>query len=261
MTRSFTTLSLAAAALALGTTTTHAATLVSSSFNENPSASVDTTGAADWGYFIASNSGFTAGMATGNAVNFDALTQNNGAAATVSKASPSTGEVFYTPTDTSAATSNTIRGFSFDGNAAGNVIGDIAATEEIFSMKFNDLGVGIHTVTFYTAHGHVAPNPVNTSRKLDIDYFVYEDDDAETSATLSATGLVSETFEDFRVTYSLTFSTTTDNTDLVLNLGSAGSDAGAWTMSGYTVFTVPEPGSLALLGLGGLCVFRRRRRD
>ncbi len=230
--------------------TASAATLVTSAFNLNPSTAVDTTGTADWGYF--SRDGYTQGMTTGVAVNFDALTHVSGDPATVSKASPSTGEVFYTPTDSSSGTSNTTYGYTFDGTAVGSLLGNIGTSEEIFSMKFNDLGVGTHTMAFYI--GASAAN-----RALNIDYFVYEDDGAESSATLSATGVTSGSFANNRISYSLTFETSTANTDLVFNLGSAGSDGNAFTMGGYTLTTVPEPSAALLGGLGALLIFRRHR--
>ncbi|PXA04941.1 hypothetical protein DDZ13_02960 [Coraliomargarita sinensis] len=236
-----------------------AATLVNSSFDLNPNTAVDTTGTADWGYFV-EGVGFTDGMTTGVAVNFDDLTFDDGpgpSAATVSESSPGIGEVLYTPTDTSdgTGTADTI-GFTFDGNNAGQRLHNIGGDEEIFSMKFNDLGAGTHTMTFYAGHD-------NNSREMDIDYFVYEEDDAETSATLSGTGLQSGGLVNGRGTYTLEFSTATANTDIVFNLGSAGSGVGAWTLSGYTLTTVavPEPSSFALLaGCFGLTWVMLRRR-
>jgi len=253
------------AAIAAGSA--HGATLVDSSFNDSPSLAINTTGAADWGYFIAtSGKNFTDSLALNTPVNFDSLTydhdSNAGTAeisATVSKALPSIGAVTYTAKgDGANGKTNGSDTFTFDGTSVGSITGNIATTEEIFSLKFNDLGVGTHTMTFYIGHD-------SGTRKLDVDYFVYENDDSQSNpAALSATGIISnqmDTGGDKRISYSLTFTTTTANTDLVFNLGSAGSGSGAFKLSGYTVYTapIPEPGSLALLGLGGLCLLRRRR--
>lgn len=59
--------------------------------------------------------------------------------------------------------------------------------------------------------------------------------------------------------YTIDFTSATE-TDLVLSFVASDRNATASTgVSGYTLAVVPEPGSLALLGLGGLCVLRRRR--
>lgn len=239
---------LAGFALASGT---QAATLIISSFDLTPSNVVDTTGAADWGYFTDVNGldDATAGIA------FESLT-TGGNSATVRKSPSDIGAVTFTETDDFSST-NPVNAFdyTFDGNAANLTAGSVAPSEELFSLKLNDLGTGTHTFTFYGSHS-------NTKRQFDIDYSVFEDDDAETSATLSATGENSGDLVNNRATYTLEFDTTTANTDLLINVGSAGSGIGSFGLGGYTLTTVvPEPSSFALLaGCFGLTWIMVRRR-
>ena len=46
-----------------------------------------------------------------------------------------------------------------------------------------------------------------------------------------------------------------------LEVGFKSNGTGDGTLDNVSVTAIPEPGSLALLGLGGLCVLKRRRRD
>lgn len=63
--------------------------------------------------------------------------------------------------------------------------------------------------------------------------------------------------------YTVTFSSATE-TDLLVEFATSNtSTKGSRNIgvSGYTLEVVPEPGSLALLGLSGLCLIKRRRRE
>jgi hypothetical protein len=237
--------------LAFSAGSLQAATLIESSFNLNPSTTVNTTGAADWGYFLPGT-----GLMNSNPNNvaFEDLVDGSDNPVTVRDSSSNIGAVTFTETGDTGDTNNTDFFYQFDGNDASHRVGGVATEEEIFSMKLNDLGAGTHTFTFYGSH-------TSTDRAFDIDYAVFEDDDAETLATLSSTGEVSGTLENNRGTYTLTFSTETENTDLRFNLGSAGSNFGAFGLAGYTLSTVPEPSSFALLaGCFGLTWVMLRRR-
>ena len=55
--------------------------------------------------------------------------------------------------------------------------------------------------------------------------------------------------------YTGTWTSTTGTLDLTASAVIAGQAR----VNGFEISVVPEPGSLALLGLGGLCVLRRRR--
>lgn len=229
-----------------------AAILVSSTFDLNPSTAVSTTGTSDWGYFIIKgNNGVDAVLDSNpSGVAFASLVDGDGTSVTVRDGSPAIGAVTFTETGAAGGTTaSAFTGFTFDGNATGNIAGSISGSEEIFSMTFNDVGAGTNTLTFYMGAS-------NTGRQIDVDYSV-----AASDGNISDTGLLSGDLANNRVSYTLVFTTTDASADLTLNIGSAGGGTNAFELNGYTLTNVPvpEPGSLALVAMGGICLLRRRR--
>jgi hypothetical protein len=120
------------------------------------------------------------------------------------------------------------------------------------TIVFNDLGAGTHTVTFYVGH---SANSGTTSRDLRMNYSLATTDGIFASSEDSGTvaGVL------IHGTYTMNFTTDDASADLTLTLDSLSGEAGSGWVGGYIVETVPEPSSLALLALGGLCIARRRR--
>ena len=249
----------------------HAGTIdPSSSFNVDPTTtSIDTTGdnVVDWGYFLP-NADFLAGTQAAN-TNFDALVADNQSVnpdylgpATNSKAVSGIGAVTITERDAAEYSngSTSLWQFTVDDGLAPvsgtytplGAANGIAGSEDIFNITFNDLGAGTTTVTLYMAHS-------NTGRKFDATVDLTAADgnaaDAETSVAIGGTG--GTTY----FTYTAVVTTTDANADLSISIDSNSGGSGQFAFAGYTVTSpIPEPGSLALLGLGGLLVASRRRR-
>lgn len=235
-----------------------AGTIVSSEFNGVTDAAVSTSSALDWGYF--SNDGGTFDGVY-NAVPFGSLTNSGGTIITTVSGASQIGAVTLTENDgvndaISAQTNDA--NFTFDANASFGSYGGFAPNEpDIWTIKLNDLGVGTFTVTLYMGHS-------DNNRVFDVDYTLDDGGDVDSGTTTSpGIGTLGSTVTAYGTsgssfTYDIVVTTTDPTADLTLTFGGVSGGFGGGIFAGYTV--VPEPGSLALLGLGGLLIGTRRRR-
>lgn len=246
-----------------------AGTIDSSAFDVDPaSTSIDTTGSdvVDWGYFLP-----TADFLDGDQpadTDFDDLVAVGGTLdpGTNSKASPGIGIVTITPRDVAEYSNGTTLalwdftvgagdGTVFSGGTQTplGAVNGVAGGEDIFEIEFNDIGAGTTTVTLYMAH-------TNTGRTFSaITGLTATDGNDSNPALISSSIGGSDGFGYF--TYTAVVTTTDDNADLSIAIDSNSGGSGQFAFAGYTVVNpIPEPGSLALLGLGGLLVASRRRR-
>lgn len=264
---------LTASAIMTGAAT--AGTVTSTTFDVDPSStSIDTTtgGYLDWGYFLP-NADFLAGTdADVQSADFDDLKADYNTTtdtfaidpATNSKAVSGIGSVVVTETSSAEYTNgDTGKAWEFtvnDGIApvsgTQNPLGaanGISGSEDIFNITFNDLTTGVTTVTLYMDH-------TNNGRKFDatVDLFASDGDDlANTVQSASIGGTDSEGY----FTFTVVVSNDVAGADLSISIDSASGSSGQFQFAGYTVEgVIPEPGSMALLGLGGLLVASRRRR-
>ena len=253
------------ASVSIGTAS--AGTIDSSAFDVDPaSTSIDTTGSdvVDWGYFLPTADFLDGDQPAGT--DFDELVAVNGTLdpATNSKAASGIGIVTITPRDVAEYTSGTSLalwdftvgdGTTFDNGTqtAFGAVNGVAGGEDIFEIKFNDIGAGTTTVTLYMAH-------TNTGRTFSAITDLTAADGNQTNPALISPSIGgSDGFGYF--TYTAVVTTTDANADLSIAIDSNSGSSGQFAFAGYTVVNpIPEPGSLALLGLGGLLVASRRRR-
>ncbi len=208
---------------------------------------ISTSGRLDWGYLT---SDFLGGDDVQTPTNFDSMTAAQGGS-TVSFGSSAIGSVFvHEDADSNPTTSAPFTGFTFGGVEADGVAGGIGGSEEIFTITFQDLGVGQREISLYLGHS-------NTGRTFDADVYLGGDLSGAGTAdqTLNSGGIGSQAF-----IYTLEVNTTDALDDVSISIDSASGGSGGFQFSGYTVTAIPEPSSLTLLGLGSLSILLRRRR-
>lgn len=252
------------ASVSIGTAS--AGTIDSSAFNGVTDGAVSTAGTLDWGYWSNDGGMFNESY---NAADYGSINDGGNPAVsyTTAEGSPGIGNVTLTEgttgTNTVSAQTNNAN-FTFDGNASFGSYGGFAPGEsDVWTIAFNDLGIGTFNITLYL--GHSASN-----RGFDFD--VTLDDGGVISSQTTTTGggigglgstLAAYGSTGLSFTYDITVSTSNAGADLTLTHGDTGGGSfGGAIFAGYTVTgtIIPEPGSLALLGLGGLLVASRRRR-
>lgn len=259
------TLSLTTVFIAVASVTAaHAGTIIASTFNGVSSGVVATTGLADWGY-VNNQATINDGLFDNqyNATPYGSVSRPNGVnpdqiITTVSGTS-TIGAVTLTEND---GVTNTIAGqgnagvFTFGGTLAHGSYGNLAAAENnAWTMSFNDLGIGTHTITLYM--GHTADN-----RSFRMNYSLADGGltaGSTTSGAISGLGSTLAFGAGDAFTYSIQVETTTATGDLSLTFDSLSGSTGGALFSGYTVATIPEPSAALLGGLGLLALLRRRR--
>lgn len=189
-----------------------------------------------------------------NLVNANTPTPDN--LTTVGGSSP-IGEVRLTEGDGSTDVidgRNLTSPFTFDGNASYGSIGSMAPGEDdVFTLNFNDLGVGNFLITLYM--GHTADN---RSFEMDVSgtgVTAFSD----TSGTISALGSTVNYGSGVAFLYQINVTTDASTDDLALTFGSISGSTGEGLLSGYTI-AIPEPSSFALMALAGISLFLLRRR-
>ncbi|MEM9347993.1 MAG: PEP-CTERM sorting domain-containing protein [Planctomycetota bacterium] len=128
----------------------------------------------------------------------------------------------------------TFNPFSGDLN---NLIGGIAGTPAPGPLELDITGLSIGTTYLFQAYWETGTT--NQTGTVTIE------GDSLAGINSTNTQLISYTFE-------------ATDTELNFELLQTGGSDSIW-LSGYSLQVVPEPGSLALIGLGGVMVLRRRR--
>lgn len=239
--------------LALSSAT--AVTSVSSSFNAGPVGGVvDITGASSWGYVSVDNKLHSI------AYDSDDFSSINDPANLLATVDPTyqMGDVTIT-TDGDGMSTRTNKTYTFDGSDAFGRFGSLAPVEDAFTLHFNDLGVGTFEIMLYLGHSA-------NDRTFDMDYEFFENG---SSAGAAQTTVTPNPIGDFDTqanglnlfTYTISFTTSEADTDLALSWASTGGGAGDGAFAGYTVTTIPESSSYALIsGLLALGAIMTRRR-
>jgi hypothetical protein len=235
--------------LALTLSSVTQAAIISSGFSGSSSLAVTTTGMADWGYISG-----TDGIFSGTPNN--TLYENMDSTPIVS-GSPYRGDVTVTEATTNGGINpwtGTQITYTFDGDDAIGGYRDLAGNEpDTWSVTFNDLGIGTQTITLYMGHS-------STDRIFDIDVSLTDGGaPLTTTDTSAAIGTYGGAASGRAFRYDITVETTTASADLTLTFGSVSGGAGQVYWAGYTA--TPEPSSTALLGLGGLALALRRKRN
>lgn len=241
----------------------------SSGYNGLSTGNVDTTSATDWGFVSvqgsnAADTGLFAPSETPYTdVDFGSLEVGGSPAAalTTVEASPTLiGNVTFSSPASGNETEDAINpNFTFDSvSAYGSFRNFGSSDQDVWTLDFTGLAVGDHVIDVYVGH-------TNGDRMFNMDV-------AGTGLT-SFTDTMSNTIANLSsgdalfgpggmVVYTVDFEVTGAASDLSLTFGGISGGPGSGILAGYTVTSIPEPGSYALvagmLGLTGIALRRRR---
>lgn len=249
----------------------HANIVVNSSgYNGLSTGNVDTTSATDWGFVsnrgsIANDTGlFAPSEAPYDDVDFGSLEDGGSPAAalTTVKASPTLiGNVTFSSPGSGNQTSDaTDPAFTFDSvSAYGSFRNFGASAQDVWTLDFTGLAVGNHVIDVYV--GHTAGNRIFDMDVAGTGLTSFTDTMSDDISTISSGAALFAT-QGGMIVYSVDFGVTGAASDLSLTFGGISGGAGSGILAGYTVTSIPEPGSYALvagmLGLTGIALRRRR---
>lgn len=241
----------------------------SSGYNGLSTGNVDTTSATDWGFVSVqgSNAADTGLFAPSEKpytdVDFGSLEDGGSPAAalTTVEASPTLiGNVtFSSPASGNASEDGSDPNFTFDSvSAYGSFRNFGPSDQDVWTLDFTGLAVGDHVIDVYVGH-------TNGDRMFDMDVAgtgltSFTDTMSSDISTISSGAALFGAGG--MVVYSVDFEVTGAASDLSLTFGGISGGGGSGILAGYTVTSIPEPGSYALvagmLGLTGIALRRRR---
>lgn len=225
--------------------TSDAATITGESFGTT-SYSVNFADAEDWGYL--NGSLFGASSSSGTVYTYDGSGISNrhssGSMGTVTLTEDGTlGSKSAAPFD--ATFTNGVGPVNGSSLAYGGAFGDHRA-EDLFTFTFNDVGAGDHTLQIYIEDNR---NSMNLEFTTNITAT-----DGNVVGSVSTGSMPTEN----AYVFTLAFSTNDPLADVSIAFVATSAGSGESNLGAFVLNTVPEPGSLALLGLGGFLITRRR---